>query len=238
MVISNRRQIIISCRQITAVYLSLITYYNFLNMQLPRTKRQREILDYVASFIESRGYKPSYQQIARYFRIKSKSAIAKHIAALESQGLLSRYSEQGNFNLQIHSKNSVSEAVCEIKWIEIPFKDALPEEFEDQPIYVPKLLLGNITPEQIRAFLVRNNSMNVEHICEGDIALIEKRTYARDGDIVLALVKKQQIELKKYFRKGANVELRTSDLNDAEIELAADQIEILGILRGLLRPSS
>lgn len=204
----------------------------------PRTKRQREILDYIASFIESRGYKPSYQQIARYFRIKSKSAIAKHIAALESQGLLSRYNEQGGFNLQLHSKNSVSDSIYEIRWIEIPFKDTLPEDFEDQPIYVPKFLLGNFAPEQIRAFRVRNNSMNVGHICEGDIALIEKRTYARDGDIVLALVKKQQIELKKYFRKGANVELRTSDLNDAEIELAADQIEIQGILRGLLRPSN
>lgn len=204
----------------------------------PRTKRQREILDYIASFIESRGYKPSYQQIARYFRIKSKSAIAKHIAALESQGLLSRYSEQGSFNLQLHPKNAASEAVCEILWIEIPFKDVLPEEFEDQPVYIPKFLLGNHSPEQIRAFRVRNNAMSVEHICEGDVALIEKRAYARDGDIVLALVKKQQIELKKYFRKGANIELRTSDLNDADIELAADEIDILGILRGLLRPSN
>lgn len=204
----------------------------------PRTKRQREIFDYIASFIESRGYKPSYQQIARYFRIKSKSAIAKHIAALESQGLLSRYGEQGNFNLQLHPKNSASEAVSEVKWIEIPFKDVLPEDFEDQPIYVPKFLLGNVSTDLIRVFRVRNNLMNVEHICEGDIALIEKRTYARDGDVVLALVKKKQIELLKYFRKGANIELRTSDLSDAEIELAADQIEILGILRGLLRPSN
>lgn len=204
----------------------------------PRTKRQREILDYIASFIEGRGYKPSYQQIARYFHIKSKSAIAKHIAALEGQGLLSRYSEQGGFNLQLHPKNSASEAVCEVKWIELPFKDVLPEDFEDQPVHVPKFLLGNVSTDLIRVFRVRNNLMNIEHICESDIALIEKRSYARDGDVVLALIKKRQIELLKYFRKGANIELRTSDLSDAEIELAADQIEILGILRGLLRPSS
>lgn len=204
----------------------------------PRTKRQREILDYIASFIESRGYKPSYQQIARHFHIKSKSAIAKHIAALESQGLLSRYGELGNFNLQLRAEDSAASAVCEIKWLEIPFIDTLPEDFENHPVYVPKFLVGNISPELIRVFRVRNNSMNVEHICEGDVAIIEKRSYARDGEIVLALIKKQQIELKKYFRKGANIELRTSDLNDAEIELAADEIEIQGILRGLLRPAN
>lgn len=202
----------------------------------PRTKRQREILDYIAAFIESRGYKPSYQQIARHFHIRSKSAIAKHIAALESQGLLSRYSEQGNFSLQLYPQNSMAESVCEIKWVEIPFVDVLPEDFEKMPVHIPSVLLGNLTSDRIRVFRVRDNSMNVEHICEGDIALIENRAYVRDGDIVLALIKKRQIELKKYFRKGANVELRTSDLNDAEIELEADEIEILGILRGLLRP--
>lgn len=202
----------------------------------PRTKRQREILNYIASFIESRGYKPSYQQIARHFQIKSKSAIAKHIAALEQQGLLSRYSEQGNFNLQLYPKNSTAEAVCEIKWVEIPFIDVLPEDFEKLPVYVPAFLLGSFAPDRIRVFRVRDNSMNVEHICEGDIVLLENRSYVRDGDIVLALIKKRQIELKKYFRRGANIELRTSDLNDAEIELEADEIEILGILRGLLRP--
>lgn len=202
----------------------------------PRTKRQREVLDYIASFIEDRGYKPSYQQIARHFQIKSKSAVAKHIVALENQGLLSRYTNTGSFSLQVRPKNLIEEAVCEIQWIEIPFKDVLPEDFENEPVYVPKFLLGNIAPERIRVFRVRNDVMSGEHICEGDVAIIEKRAYARDGDIVLALIKKKQIELKMYFRRGANVELRASHPSDGASELAADHIEIQGILRGLLRP--
>jgi repressor LexA len=53
-----------------------------------RTRRQKEILSYITEFIENRGYEPSYQQIAKHFQIASKSAIAKHIAALEEQGLI------------------------------------------------------------------------------------------------------------------------------------------------------
>ena len=89
----------------------------------PRTRRQREVLDYITTFIEERGYEPSYQQIARHFRIASKSAIAKHIAALENQGLLSRQRENGSFGLQVKQKESVSESVFDLEWLEIPLQD-------------------------------------------------------------------------------------------------------------------
>lgn len=202
----------------------------------PRTKRQREILDYIESFIEIRGYKPSYQQIARHFHIRSKSAIAKHIAALESQGLLSRYGEHGNFNLQLRGRDHPEEAVCKIAWLEMPFRDVLPETYENDAIYVPKFLLGNLAPEDVRVFRVRNNSMINEHICQGDIAIIENRSYARDGDITLVLIQKQFIELRKIFRKGANLELHSGDAAHQIFETQADNIEIQGILRGVLRP--
>ena len=61
----------------------------------PRTRRQREILDFITEFINERGHIPSYQQIARKFKIASKSAIAKHIAAMEKQGILQRRREDG-----------------------------------------------------------------------------------------------------------------------------------------------
>ena len=57
---------------------------------LPRTQRQKEILDYITRFLERHGYVPSYTQIARQFGVKSRATIAKHIAALERRGLLTR----------------------------------------------------------------------------------------------------------------------------------------------------
>ena len=190
----------------------------------PRTKRQREVLDYIISFIEERGYEPSYQQIARHFRIASKSAIAKHIAALETQGLLSRQRENGSFGLQIRSNTSLAESVCEIRWLEIPFKDDSEEDWEKEPFFVPDFMLGYSDPEKIRAFRVRNDAMLDEQICEGDIALIEKKPFPRDGDCVVAIVDNKQIVMEKFYRLGAEVELRPSNPIYETIKVSAEKI--------------
>jgi len=101
---------------------------------------------------------------------------------------------------------------------------------------VPTFLLGFNKPEKLCAFRVQNDSMLDEHICEGDIALIEKRAYARDGDIVVSIVNSDRIILKRIFRDGAHVELRPSNQKYETIKISADKIEIKGIYRGLIRP--
>lgn len=202
----------------------------------PRTRRQREVLDYITSFIEEKGYEPSYQQIARHFRISSKSAIAKHIAALETQGLLSRQRDNGSFGLQINSKVSVSEAVFAIDWLKLPFQKDEEDDLEAEILYVPQFLLGNYLPDRICAYQVKNDAMLDEHIVEGDIVLIEKRTYARDGDLVVAIIEENKAALKKYYRDGANIELRPANENFQSIFVSADKISIEGVVRGLLRP--
>ncbi|MBX7175057.1 MAG: hypothetical protein K1X72_29030 [Pyrinomonadaceae bacterium] len=205
----------------------------------PRTKRQREVLDYITSFIGERGYEPSYQQIARHFKIASKSAIAKHISALEHQGLLSRQRENGSFGLQVRTKQqTASESIYEIEWLEIPFKDDFEEDWESENFFVPEFMLGYADAERIRGFRVRDEAMNGEHICEGDIALVEKRPYPRDGDNVVAIIENKKVILMKYYRQGANAEFQSANPNYPSIFASADEIAILGVVRGILRPIS
>jgi repressor LexA len=201
----------------------------------PRTKRQREVLDYITTFIDERGYEPSYQQIARHFRIASKSAIAKHIAALESQGLLSRQRENGSFGLEVRPKGSLWDSVYQIQWLELPFPDDL-DEWQDEPLTVPHLMLGSILPDRVCAFRVRNEAMIDENICDGDIVLVEKRPYARDGDVVVVILENKQVLVKKYYRDGANIELRPANVNFESLTFSADKISIQGVVKGLLRP--
>lgn len=202
----------------------------------PRTKRQKEILEYISNFIETRGYKPSYQQIAKHFRLASKAAVAKHITALEKQGLISRRRENGSFSLELFPKEAFSDLVCEIEWLDLPEALRFLDDFSDETLLVPTFLLGYNKPEKLCAFRVQNDSMLDEHICEGDIALIEKRAFARDGDIVVSIVGGDRVILKRIFRDGANVELRPSNENYEIIKIPADKIEIKGIFRGLIRP--
>ncbi len=201
----------------------------------PRTKRQKDVLEYITGFIERYGHKPSYQQIARALGIASKGGIAKHITALEKQGLLVRRTENGNFNLELPSSNLRDEFVCQIEWLTGAANKSSDENWENEPLFVPRNLIGHRTPENLRAFLVPNDSMIGEHICEGDIALIHKKSYARDGDIVAALTQNKKVVLKKIFRQGANVELRPANPHYVSIILPADKISVQGILCGILR---
>ncbi|HEX8845986.1 MAG TPA: transcriptional repressor LexA [Pyrinomonadaceae bacterium] len=205
----------------------------------PRTQRQKEILDYIMRFIERHGYEPSYAQIARHFGVSSKATIAKHIAALEQRGLLSRRGEDGTFNLEVKVEDVPSDAVCELPLLGRVAAGSPVDSMQDaEPIIVPRFLLGRVRPERVYALRVSGDSMIDEHICDGDIALIENRTEARDGEIVVALVEGARATLKRLFRFGTEIELRPANSSLAPIRLSASQVQVQGIFRGLLRPTT
>lgn len=199
-----------------------------------RTRRQREVFDYITTFIERHGYEPSYQQIARHFHMRSKSGIAKHVVALESQGLLSRRIDGGKFSLCPQPEPSLAQAVCEIPLVE-KLSDDVWAEFESEMIYVPRFLLGGIAPEKIFAFRVPSDSLIEDHICKGDIALIERAVFAADGEIVLALMESRHATLERFYNHGDEIELRPSNPRLNAVRLPAEFVTVRGTFRGLLR---
>lgn len=209
---------------------------------LPRTQRQKEILDYITRFLERHGYVPSYAQIARQFGVKSRATIAKHIAALERRGLLVREHEDGSFALNVKVEDKSADSLCEVKLLGriaagAPLEAVVDNE-QDERIPVPRFLLGRVKPDRVYALKVKGDSMIDEHICDGDIALIENRTDARDGEIVVALlIEENQATLKRLYRRGTNIELQPANSQLQSFTVPASQVRVQGIFRGLLRPS-
>lgn len=202
----------------------------------PRTRRQKEVLEFITRYIDKHGYEPSYQQIAWHLGVASKAGIAKHINALENQGLLARRRENGSFNIEVRPKESFAESVCRIEWLDAPSDTTYREDWESQPVFVPKFLLGYLAPEKVYAFRVPNDSMFNKGIYEGDIILIEKRTFVRDGDCIVATIENKRTVVKNYYRAGAYIELRPANERYETLRLSADKIEIQGVYRGLFRP--
>jgi repressor LexA len=205
---------------------------------LPRTQRQKEVLDYITRFLAKHGYEPSYAQIARNFGVSSKATIAKHISALEKRGLIKREHELGRFTLAVKVEDAPANAICEIALLGRIAAGAPIDAVRDvEMISVPRFLLGRVRPDRVYALRVKGDSMIDEHICDGDIALIENRTEAREGEIVVALIDRARATLKRMFRFGDEVELRPSNSQLEPIRVHASRVEIQGIFRGLLRPS-
>lgn len=196
----------------------------------PRTRRQKDVLEFIKQYIENHGFEPSYQQIARHLGVSSKAGIAKHIAALESQGLLLRSRETGSFKLQLNPTGSVFEKTCEINWAQLPFRES-----NEPSLFVPMFMVEGQRPEKMSLFRIEDDSMIDKQICRDDIAIVEKRSYSRDGEVVLAVLEKSRALLHTYHRAGANVELRPSNGSYLPQFISADKVEILGVLRGILR---
>jgi repressor LexA len=205
---------------------------------LPRTQRQKEVLDYITRFLAKHGHEPSYAQIARYFGVSSKATIAKHISALEKRGLIKRQHEDGRFTLAVKVEEVAPDAVCEVALLGRIAAGVPIDAIEDiEMICVPRFLFGRVRPERIYALRVKGDSMIDEHICDGDIALIENRTEAREGEIVVALIDRTRATLKRLFHFGDEVELRPSNVHLNPMRVHASRVEIQGIFRGLLRSS-
>src|SRR5690349_4999112 len=116
---------------------------------LPRTQRQKEILDYITRFLAKHGHQPSYAQIARHFGVSSKATIAKHITALEKRGLLKRERSNDIFTLDLNLGDAPANAVCEVSLVGHIAAGVPIDAIENiETICVPRFLLGRVRPER------------------------------------------------------------------------------------------
>ncbi len=205
-----------------------------------QTRRQREVLDFIAHYIDSHGYQPSYQVIARHMGVRSRAGIARIVTDLETQGLLTRRRENGHFYLDIGKRSTRSETTGSIliEWLDVPVADDDREEWHGRPFAIADFMLGDRDPASVRAFRVTDNAFESIHICENDIALIELNPFPRYGKMVVAILDETRAVLRKCYREGADIELHTANEDGEIIRLAADHVEIMGIYRGLLRPEA
>jgi len=201
------------------------------------TKRQKEVFDFIADFIERHGYRPSYQVVARQLGLSSKAGIARHIRALEDQGLLSRDRASGFFRLAFKegSPDGGSRDDESIEWLDAP--GAVAGE-NRTPLRLSPVLLGELDPQALFAFAVPDNGLSGRNVVEGDIVIAERRGHARDGDCVVVTIRECETLLRRFYREGSTVELRPANDDFPVISLPADAAEIQGIYRALIRPAA
>jgi repressor LexA len=85
------------------------------------------------------------------------------------------------------------------------------------------------------ALRVRGHSMIDDQIQDGDIIIVEKRETAENGETVVALIKGEQVTLKRFYVEAEGIRLQPANPEMDPIYLRHDEIEILGIVSGVVR---
>jgi repressor LexA len=204
------------------------------------TKRQKQVLDFIAGFIEQHGYSPSYEEVAGGLGLASLATVHKHISTLEAKQYLKR-----GFN-QSRSLDLGPKYIQEIRRfrpepaavMEIPLAGRIaagrPVEAIEQR---ETLKFGDfVNNPNVFALEVRGDSMIDDHICDGDLVLIEKTAEARDGEIVVALVGGAEATLKRFYREpGEMARLQPANAGLQPILVPMKDLQIQGRLLAVMR---
>ena len=203
------------------------------------TKRQKEFLDFLAGFLEKRGYSPSYEEIAEGLNLASLATVHKHIMALEAKHYVKRGFNQSR-SLEIAPKYYEEQRQHRQMppSLEVPLLGRIAAGSPVEAIAGQDTLnFSDFAGDpDTYALQVRGESMIDDHICNGDYVLVEKAAEARDGDIVVALVDGMETTLKRlYHEPGDRVRLQPANSAMQPIFLPQASVTIQGKVLAVLR---
>jgi repressor LexA len=202
------------------------------------TKRQREIYDFLSTFVQSHGYSPSFEEIGNGMGLRSLATVHKHITNLEKKGLLKRgYNRSRSIDVLPVRGVPRRQKPTVVESIKLPLVGriaaGLPVETFENP---DTISLEDITrSKEVFVLEVRGDSMQDEHIVNGDYVMVERIKNPRDGEIVVALVDGSETTLKRFYREGPKVRLQPANATMAPIMVAANAVQIQGRVIGVLR---
>jgi len=203
---------------------------------MPLTKRQKQGLDLIARFQDENGYCPSYEEIAHGLELASLATVHKHISALETKAYLKRGFNQSR-SLELAPKY-LQEQRRNRPTTEVPLLGRIAAGTPVESVAQRETLnFADFTSNpNTFALEVRGSSMIDDHICDGDLILLEKVAQARDGDIVVALVAGEETTLKRFYREpGDQIRLQPANAILKPIIVPARNVQIQGKLIAVLR---
>jgi repressor LexA len=196
------------------------------------TRRQRQVLDVVRTLIEQNGYSPSLEEIGAELGLSSVATVHKHVSHLVQKGFVRRAWNQ-NRSIELVDPEEKRAA------IELPLSgviaagrplEAVPTS---ETIAVPPNMVKH--PSDSFVLRVRGDSMIDEQIRDGDHVIVERRSTARDGETVVALIDGTEVTLKKLRKDGGRVRLEPANPQMRPIIVDADKLQIQGVVVGVIR---
>ncbi len=199
------------------------------------TKRQRQVYDFIAEFVQKNGYSPSFEEIGEGLGLNSLATVHKHISNLEKKGLLKRDFNRSRSIDVLPMKARMKQAVIASDSLPLVGRIAAGQPIE--AIQTPETIsLADFSrSREVYVLEVRGESMQDEHIVNGDFVMVEKTSTAHNGEIVVALINGCDATLKRFYKEGDKVRLQPANATMAPIIVPAAQVAVQGRVIGVLR---
>ena len=226
---------------------------------MPLTKRQFEVLNFIKTFAEQKGYSPSYDEIRRGMDLGSLATVHKHINTLERKGCLARdYNRSRSIEiLSMHPRSDTRRSpsggpshdtgeaarsksgsgVREMR-LDLPLLGRIAAGKPIEAVATSEILSLSdfVGSKNVYVLKVRGDSMIDDHICDGDFVVVESIADAANGETVVALVDDSDATLKRFYReKNGKVRLQPSNPEMTPMVYDAQRVKVQGRVIGVLR---
>ncbi|MDR2923687.1 MAG: transcriptional repressor LexA [Treponema sp.] len=196
------------------------------------TKRQKEVLTFIANHVGRHSYPPTIREIAEYFSISVKGAY-DHVAALKRKNCLKQDGNRSRTMALTENKEEENSKLL----MKIPIVGTVAagipilseENWEDT------LTLHRSSLKKNRVYFavkVRGDSMTGAGIMDGDMAVIEKQSVVKNGEIAVAVVD-EAVTLKRFYKENSRIRLQAE--NPDYKPIYCQDVRILGRLAQIIR---
>ncbi len=186
-----------------------------------------EVYDFTVDFIAQNGFPPSVREICATLNIKSTATAYSYLNKLKNKGLL--------------DKSPLKKRAIILPYKNLQFKNipVIGMVRAGSPIFAVENLDGYcpLPPEFSNsnvdyALRVDGDSMINAGIYDKDLIIVKKQEYAQNGEIVVALID-DSATVKRFYKNNDKIILHPE--NDAMSDMIFDKVEILGVVKGLIR---
>ena len=188
----------------------------------------KRVYDFTVAYINNNGFPPSVREICNKLSIKSTATAYSYLEKLQSMGLLDK-SPMKKRAISIAKRPS-----REVK--SVPLVGTISA---GSPIFAVENLEGYYTlPEEFNAdgeefaLKVKGDSMINAGIYNNDVIIVKQQNTAINGEIVVALID-DSATVKRFYRKSNKIILHPE--NDSMSDMVFDNVNILGVVKGLIR---
>ena len=189
--------------------------------------KREQILQFIRSEIETKGYPPSVREICHAVNLSSTSTVHMHLRTLENRGMIRRDASKPRALevLDGTAPRGRSSPVVGRVTAGVPI---LAQENIEEYMTIP----FDVSENDAFILNVTGTSMINDGIIEGDKLVVERQSSAENGDIVIAMIEDEATVKRIYYEEG-HVRLQPS--NDQMEPIIVETADVIGKVVGLLR---
>ncbi|NCN58826.1 repressor LexA [Candidatus Roizmanbacteria bacterium CG22_combo_CG10-13_8_21_14_all_38_20] len=176
------------------------------------TPRQKQVLDFIKSYISQNDYAPTYEEIGKAVKLSSTATIHNHIKALEKKGYIQKQRNVTRGLVVLNQEDELSTSTITIQVLgKITGTTPLVEGGASRgSIELSSSLITGVNLETCYALEVWGPQLISEGLLSGDIIIFQYTEVVEDGKVYLVVINNGTATIRTVYQQEKSYKLESA----------------------------